>query len=187
MAKKRIAIDMDGVMADLNQHYIDWYYERTGERVMKEQLMGLPETTGFPQEGIVHHFLHTPGFFRTAPVMPGSQEVILKLMEDYEVFIVSAAVEFPQSLTEKIDWLKEHFPYISWKNIVFCGLKTIVQADYMIDDYDKNLRYFEGERLLFTAPHNINYQDYNRYDTWEDVAKFFAMQEASVEEEAVEE
>lgn len=184
MAKKRIAIDMDGVMADLNQHYIDWYYERTGERVTKEQLMGLPETTGFPQEGIVYKFLHTPGFFRTAPVMPGAQEVILKLMENYEVFIVSAAVEFPQSLSEKLDWLKEHFPYISWKNIVFCGLKTIVQADYMIDDYDKNLRYFEGERLLFTAPHNINYQDYNRYDTWEDVARFFAMQEAEAAEES---
>ncbi len=178
MAKKRIAIDMDGVMADLNQHYIDWYYERTGEKVEKERLMGLPETTGFPQEGIVHHFLHTPGFFRTAPVMPGSQEVIRRLMENYEVFIVSAAVEFPQSLTEKIDWLGEHFPFISWKNIVFCGLKTIVQADYMIDDYDKNLRYFNGERLLFTAPHNINYQDYNRYDTWDDVAKFFGVHEA---------
>ena len=175
MAKKRIAIDMDGVMADLNQHYIDWYYERTGERVDPQTLMGLPETTGFPQEGIVHHFLRTPGFFRTAPVMPGSQEVILRLMDDYEVFIVSAAVEFPQSLTEKIDWLAEHFPFISWKNIVFCGLKTIVQADYMIDDYDKNLRYFNGERLLFTAPHNINYQDYNRYDTWEDVARFFGV------------
>ncbi|WP_343702805.1 5'(3')-deoxyribonucleotidase [Chitinophaga sp.] len=184
MAKKRIAIDMDGVMADLNQHYIDWYYERTGEWVTKEQLMGLPETTGFPQEGIVYKFLHTPGFFRTAPVMPGAQEVILKLMENYEVFIVSAAVEFPQSLSEKLEWLKEHFPYISWKNIVFCGLKTIVQADYMIDDYDKNLRYFEGERLLFTAPHNINYQDYNRYDTWEDIARFFAMQEVEAAEES---
>lgn len=177
MAKKRIAIDMDGVMADLNQHYCDWYFERTGERVTKEQLNGVPETTGFPQEGIVHHFLHTPGFFRTAPVMEGSQRVILDLMERYEVFIVSAAVEFPQSLAEKIDWLKEHFPFISWKNIVFCGLKTIVKADFMIDDYDKNLRYFEGERLLFTAPHNVHYEDYNRYDTWDDVAKFFAAQQ----------
>ncbi len=165
---------MDGVMADLNQHYINWYEERTGERINREQLKGLPETTGFPQEGIVPKFLHTPGFFRTAPVIPGSQEVIRELMEDYEVFIVSAAVEFPQSLTEKIDWLAEHFPFISWKNIVFCGLKTIVQADYMIDDYDKNLRYFKGERLLFTAPHNVNYMDYNRYDTWEEVAAFFA-------------
>ncbi|WP_109699580.1 5' nucleotidase, NT5C type [Chitinophaga deserti] len=177
MAKKRIAIDMDGVMADLNQHYCDWYFERTGERVTKEQLKGLPETTGFPQEGIVHHFLHTPGFFRTAPVMEGSQRVILELMENYEVFIVSAAVEFPQSLVEKIDWLKEHFPFISWKNIVFCGLKTIVKADYMIDDYDKNLRYFDGERMLFSAPHNSGYEDYNRYDTWDDVAKFFAAQQ----------
>lgn len=179
----RIVIDMDGVMADLTQHYITWYEERTGEKISRESLNGVPETQGFPQEGIVPQFLHTPGFFRTAPVVPGSQEVIRKLMEQHEVFIVSAAVEFPQSLTEKIEWLGEHFPYISWKHIVFCGLKTIVDADYMIDDYDKNLRFFKGEPLLFSAPHNVGhelYKDYKRMNSWEDVADYFAKIEEPV-------
>lgn len=176
MARKRIAIDMDGVMADIVSHYIDWYAKRTGELIPVERLNGMPEPTGFPRGELIHEFLHTPGFFRTAPVMPGSQEVIKALMEEYEVFIVSAAVEFPQSLSEKVEWLNEHFPFISWKNMVFCGLKTIVQADYMIDDYDKNLRYFNGERLLFSQPHNANYEDYNRFDNWEQIAEFFAKQ-----------
>lgn len=173
----RIAIDMDGVMADTAQHYIDWYYERTGEKVTKESLNGIPETTGFPQDGIVAKFLHTPGFFRTAKVMPGAQEVIKKLMEQHEVFIVSAAVEYPQSLSEKIEWLNEHFPFISWKHMVFCGLKTIVEADYMIDDYDKNLRYFKGTPILFTAPHNTGlelYKSYERMHSWQDVADYFS-------------
>lgn len=173
----RIAIDMDNVMADITQHYINWYAERTGEIITREQLNGIPETQGFPQEGIVPQFLHTPGFFRTVPVVPGSQDVIKKLMEQHEVFIVSAAVEFPQSLAEKIEWLQEHFPFISWKHIVFCGLKTIVQADYMIDDYDKNLRFFKGTPLLFTAPHNFGhelYKEYERMHSWQDVADYFA-------------
>ncbi len=33
---------------------------------MKEQLNGVPETTGFPQEGIVHHFLYL-GFSEQRP------------------------------------------------------------------------------------------------------------------------
>lgn len=180
MARKRIAIDMDGVMADITAHYIDWYAKRTGELIPVERLNGMPEPTGFPNGELIREFLHTPGFFRTAPVMPGSQEVIKALMEEYEVFIVSAAVEFPQSLTEKVAWLNEHFPFISWKHMVFCGLKTIVQADYMIDDYDKNLRYFKGERLLFSQPHNANYTEYERFDNWEQIAAFFAKQSVQV-------
>ncbi|HVI48514.1 MAG TPA: hypothetical protein VM802_26840 [Chitinophaga sp.] len=173
----RIVIDMDNVMADLTQHYLNYYEDEHGIRIDPATLNGIPEGNGFPVEGAVLKYLNTPGFFRTAPVMPGSQEVIKALMEDHEVFIVSAAMEFPLSLAEKLAWLNEHFPFISWKNIVFCGSKTIVDADYMIDDHDKNLRYFKGERLLFTAPHNTNLIDYKRVNNWNDVADVFSLKE----------
>ncbi|RBL93667.1 5' nucleotidase, NT5C type [Chitinophaga flava] len=166
----RIAIDMDNVMADITTHYLTYYEAAHGIKLDSETLQGVPEGEALP-EGMVRQFLNTPGFFRTAPVMPGSQEVIKALCEKYEVFIVSAAMEFPLSLQEKLEWLNEHYPFISWKNIVFCGSKTIVEADYMIDDHDKNLRYFKGERLLFTAPHNINLTDYKRVNNWEEVAE----------------
>lgn len=165
----RIAIDMDGVMADSTQQYINWYAARYGVQVDKATLMGKPETTGFPLEGVVRQFLYTPGFFRTKPVIAGSQEVIKALHDKHEVYIVSAAMEFPQSLSEKLAWLEEYFPFISWHNIVFCGYKNIVNADYMIDDHIKNLSAFTGESLLFTAPHNVHVEGYKRVNTWEEV------------------
>lgn len=164
----RIVIDMDGVMADTTQQYIDWYAARHGVTVERNSLNGKPETSGFPQEGIVPGFLHTPGFFRTLPVMADSQKVIRELVKKYEVFIVSAATEFPKSLEEKLGWLEEHFSFISWHNIVFCGSKTIVQADYMIDDHIKNLSTFKGEALMFTAPHNIYMEGYKRINSWQE-------------------
>jgi 5'-nucleotidase len=167
----RIAIDMDGVMADSTQQYINWYAARYGVKVEKSTLLGKPETTGFPLEGVVRQFLYTPGFFRTKPVIPGSQEVIKALHDKHEVYIVSAAMEFPQSLSEKLAWLEEYFPFISWHNIVFCGYKNIVDADYMIDDHIKNLSAFKGEPLLFTAPHNVNVEGYKRVNTWEEVGE----------------
>ena len=165
----RIAIDMDGVMADTTQQYIDWYAARYGVKVERETLNGKPETTGFPLDGVVRQFLYMPGFFRTKPVIAGAQEVIKALHEQHEVYIVSAAMEFPLSLSEKLAWLGDHFPFIGWQHIVFCGHKRIVDADYMIDDHVKNLSTFKGQPLLFTAPHNTDVQEYKRVNTWEEV------------------
>jgi len=168
----RIAIDMDGVMADTTQQTIDWYAQRYGVTIDKDSLMGVPETDGFPHgKEIIRSFLYEPGFFRTKPVIKDSQEVIRALQDKYEVFIVSAAVEFPISIPEKIEWLAEFYPFISWQNMVFCGSKTIVEADYMIDDHVKNLQPFKGQGLMFTAPHNINITDFKRVNSWEEVSK----------------
>lgn len=168
----RIAIDMDGVMADTSQQYINWYQARFGEAIDKNTLMGLPETEGFPAgKDVVRGFLYEKGFFRSKPVIKDSQEVIKALFDKHDVFIVSAAMEFPQSLVEKLEWLQEHYPFIGWERIVFCGSKTIVQADYMIDDHVKNLQYFKGEPLMFTAPHNVNISGYKRVNTWEEVGQ----------------
>lgn len=41
----------------------------------------------------------------------------------------------------------------------------------MIDDYPKNLDTFQGEKLLFTQPHNqsLNSPDYKRIDSWKEI------------------
>jgi 5'-nucleotidase len=171
MERKRILIDMDHVMADITTQYIKWYKEATGTEVDRKDLLGKPEDQAFPQPGLIKEFLHTPGFFRTAPVMPGSQEVIEELNKVYELFIVSAAMEFPQSLIEKYEWLREHFPFITWQQIIFCGSKKPISGAYMIDDHFKNLNNFYGEKLLYSATHNINMHKlgYTRVNNWGEV------------------
>ncbi|HSZ25495.1 MAG TPA: hypothetical protein VK766_07260 [Cytophagaceae bacterium] len=168
MRKKSIAIDMDNVIADVETHYINWYEKETGIRISKETLKGIPETEAFPDKQAIRRFLTTPGFFQTVPVMPGAKDALLKLHPIFDIYIVSAAMEFPQSLTEKKSWLQEHFPFISWKNIVFCGDKSIIGTDFMIDDLLKNLDTFKGKAFLFTASHNINIDKYTRIRNWEE-------------------
>jgi len=171
MEKKRLIIDMDHVMADITAQYIKWYKDATGVEVERHSLAGKPEAAAFPKPEQIVHFLHTPGFFRSAGVIPGSREVIEVLNQSFEVFIVSAAMEFPQSLVEKYEWLQEHFPFIGWQQIAFCGSKKPIAGDYMIDDHLKNLDNFNGNKLLFTAPHNINITGYTRVNNWEEVSK----------------
>jgi 5'-nucleotidase len=148
---KRIAIDMDGVLANTTYQFLEWHERETGVRLSESDIMGKKESEAFPN---VYDWVNRAGFFRHLPLMADGQQVVKKLCEKHEVFIVSAATEFAASLTDKQAWLGEHFPFISWKNIVFCGSKTIIKADIMIDDHFKNLDYFEGQTLLFTNSHN---------------------------------
>jgi 5'-nucleotidase len=169
--KKTLAIDMDNVIADVASHFIEWYARDYGIRVDKETLMGVPENDAFP-DGAVKKFLYTPGFFRSVPVMPGAQEAVKKLTEDFEVYIVSAAMEFPLSLAEKYEWLREHFPFIHWRNIIFCGDKSVIATDYLIDDHCKNLDHCHGQAIIYTAAHNVNVKHHERVNDWNEVLEY---------------
>ena len=165
---KRIAIDMDGVLANTTAQFLEYHARDTGILLSEQEILGKAESVAFPN---VYTWVNTEGFFRTLPVMLDSQSVVKNLMAKYEVFIVSAATEFPNSLIDKQAWLKDHFPFISWKNVVFCGSKTIIKADIMIDDHFKNLDNFEGETLLFTTHHNAlaDAGKHQRVPTWREI------------------
>ncbi|WP_037573576.1 5' nucleotidase, NT5C type [Sporocytophaga myxococcoides] len=171
--RKTIAIDMDNVIADVESHYIEWYEKENDFRVDRKSLSGVPETEALPDKTAVMRYLFTPGFFRTIPVMKGAKEALQTLSENYEIFIVSAAMQFPQSLSEKYEWLAEHFPAINWKNIVLCGDKSVINTDYMIDDHIKNLDYFKGKPLLFTASHNVHVRHHVRLNNWNEALSYF--------------
>lgn len=179
MAEKKpqrisIAVDMDGVLADTETHFIQYYETESGEKVKRDSLLGIPENIAFPDKTAVRRYVHTPGFFRTLPLIPGGVVALKKLMEDFDIFIVSAAMEFPLSLFEKKQWLEEHFPFISWTNIVFCGDKSVIKTDYLIDDHIKNLDNFSGIPLLFSASHNVNVHHHQRLNNWEEILAYFS-------------
>jgi 5'(3')-deoxyribonucleotidase len=166
---QRIAVDMDGVLADVYEQFFLFDEKDFGSRRALEKVNGIEERLAFPN---IHKYLFTDGFFRTAPVIKDSREILYELNKQYEVFIVSAAMEFPVSLSEKQEWLTEHFSFINWQQVVFCGSKKIIDADIMIDDHFKNLDIFNGTTLLFTQPHNI-FNDtgrHKRVENWQEIA-----------------
>ncbi|NSW95024.1 MAG: 5'(3')-deoxyribonucleotidase, partial [Bacteroidales bacterium] len=114
------------------------------------------------------------------PVMPGSQESLRRINEKYDVIVVSLATEFPTSLIDKQLWLNDHFPFISWKQIVFCGNKSIIRADIMIDDHPKNLDFFEGDTYMFTQPHNslIKTSRHKRVNSWSEIEAMLKVDKA---------
>ncbi len=171
---KRLIIDMDDVMADATGQFLHYYEKEFGVRIDRSVLNGKGEGEGFPENhSVVSKFPYRDNFFRTMSVNENCQEVMEKLNRKFDLFIVSAAMEFPQSLSEKLQWIKEHFPFLTWKQIVFCGSKTVVYGDYMIDDLVYNLEHFKGEKFIFTAPHNIHLNHFNRLNNWKEVGERF--------------
>lgn len=171
---KRLIIDMDDVMADATGQFLAYYQKEFGVRIDRQVLNGKGEGEGFPDNhSTIAQFPFRKNFFRTMRVNPGCHEVMEQLNRKYEVFIVSAAMEFPQSLSEKLEWLSEHFPFLHWKQFVFCGSKAIVHGDYMIDDLVHNLEVFNGEKFIFTAPHNIHLNHFARLNSWQDIGSRF--------------
>lgn len=161
---------MDGVLSDIYSQYFSYEFKDLKIKQDLSSLNGKPEEEAF----INHHvYINSEGFFLTAKPIDESTEVLEKLNLKYNVFIVSSATQFPFSLSEKMKWLKQYFPYIHWKQIVLCGSKELISGDIMIDDHFKNLDTFKGRTILFTQPHNANSSNYrhSRVFTWAEIER----------------
>ena len=183
--KQRIAIDMDEVLADTLAQFLAAYNREFGDNLTKADLAErkLAEVIPAGRRERLRHYALTPGFFRDIPVMEGSQPVVAELRERYEVFIATAAMEFPSSFNEKYEWIKAHFPDFPNSHIVFCGDKSVVSADFLIDDSPRHFDRFAGQGFLYSAPHNRAETRYLRLHDWNDVRRQFLSDPLSAPEQ----
>jgi 5'(3')-deoxyribonucleotidase len=127
MYRKTVFIDMDGVLA----HWPPALSKRN------------------PTE------MHEKNFFRSLGVQPGAKEAIEELLKlkDLDIYIASKhAVNkvgpTQYCLSEKVEWVAEHFPALTRKMFLVCN-KLLLKGDYLIDD-DMRWKDFPGTFLHFT-------------------------------------
>jgi 5'(3')-deoxyribonucleotidase/uncharacterized protein with PQ loop repeat len=171
----RIAIDMDETIADSLKEHIRRYNAEFSETITAGDLKGkhLEEFAPFDRRGAVWRMVRDESFFECLDVIREAQQVIHDLARKHEVFIVSAAMEIPESFAAKYRWLQRHFPFISATNVVFCGDKGIIDADYLIDDEARHFSNFPGTGILFSAPHNSRETAYERVSSWHEIRQKF--------------
>jgi 5'(3')-deoxyribonucleotidase len=167
---------MDEVMADTLAEHLRRYNQAFDEEITTHDLAGkgLWEITPAHRLEQLRAFLDAEDFFEDLALMPGAQQVLSQLSARFEIFIATQAMAVPNSLGPKYRWLQRHFPFIPPTHYVFCGNKSILRADFLIDDQPRNLLHFEGRGLLYTAPHNLDAIGFTRVDNWQQVAEYFA-------------
>jgi 5'-nucleotidase len=173
---RRICVDMDEVMANTLYEHLRRYNEVFDEAVTPEHLQGKGLWDYAPEDRRqqLRDFLDAEDFFEDLPLMPGSQEVLRMLSGRFEIYIATQAMTVPNSLGPKYRWLQRHFPFVPPTHYVFCGNKSILLADYLIDDLPRNLERFQGTGLLYYAPHNLSTTAFVRVNDWNEVAAYFA-------------
>ena len=176
--RPRICVDMDEVMADAIAEHLIRYNRDHQTNLTKEDLRGkrfwqvVPE----PHHAILDDYLRADDFFENLDVMPDAPRVLAALQRHFEIFIASAAMEVPSSFNAKYRWLERHFPFIPHTHIVFCGDKSILRADFLIDDNTRQLQAFSGTGILYDAPHNIAVTGYTRVHNWLEIESLFLTQ-----------
>ena len=169
----RIFVDMDDVIADTYGKHIAMYNLEHKKELCISQITSGEVWQNVPeihQDSIREHALQ-PGFFSDLAPIKDSQQVMEALYAKHEVYIASAATQFPNSLKEKCDWLDTYFPFITWQHRILCGHKFILDGDLLIDDRVLNLDHFNGDTLLFNSPHNVHDNGHTRVSTWLEIAE----------------
>ena len=172
----RICVDMDEVMADTLAEHLRRYNLTFDEEVTPGDLAGkgLWEIAPLDRQQQLRAFLDAEDFFEDLALMPGAQQVLERLSTRFEIFIATQAMAVPNSLGPKYRWLQRHFPFIPPSHYVFCGSKSILRADYLIDDQPRNLLRFAGQGLLYSATHNLADTGFLSVNNWQEVAQYFA-------------
>ena len=174
-ARKRICVDMDEVIADAVAENLKRYNREFKESLTVEDLQGrvIWDAIHPSRHAALEGFLCSEDFFAVLQVMPDAARVLQALQAEYEIFIATAAMEVPTSFVAKYEWLAKHFPFISPSHVVFCGDKSILRADFLIDDNPRQLRRFTGQGVLFHSHHNVGVTEWPRVKDWLEVEQMF--------------
>lgn len=158
--KKRIMVDMDNVIT--NGNFLSFIEEFLGKKIdlttynkyyMQELIEGKEEA--FKEK---YQFRN---LYENAPLLDGCYEVLEKLNEKYEVFIVTSyiwqkdVIDAACNLQYKYNYLKEKLPFIKEEQYIFTTHKEIMHFDIRIDDRISGLENAET-KLLFAAWSNRN-------------------------------
>lgn len=104
------------------------------------------------------------GLFLNLKPIPGAIDGFRKLMEHYDVYVLSTAPwENEFALSEKNAWIKEYLPE-AYKRVIYSHHKHLCAGDYLIDDRLKNgSEKFTGELIHFGT---------DKYPDWNSVLKY---------------
>lgn len=160
MQKKKLMIDMDEVITGENltpmiETFLGYSIDlsQTGyyiQNVLGERKKEFFEKV-FPYQNL----------YEKAELKEGCRDTLLKLNEQYEIYIVTAYL-WPDALSStgnilkyKFDFLIKKLPFLQPNNFIFINDKSMIHFDIKIDDRIQNLQNTDI-KLLFDSYHNKN-------------------------------
>ncbi|XP_070579897.1 5'(3')-deoxyribonucleotidase, cytosolic type-like [Ptychodera flava] len=183
MSNVRVLVDMDGVLADFEKHFLAKFREQYPDEpyIEVKDRRGFYVTEQYEKikpdlKAKCLEIMEAPGFFLNLPPIPGGLEAVRAMdqMDGVDVFFCTASInKYKYCVTEKFQWIDNHFGAEFINKLVLTRDKTVVSGDLIIDDKpeitgaEKNPAW---EHILFSTPQNsdIHKPNQRRLSGWKD-------------------
>lgn len=180
-----IAVDLDSTLNNLDEAWIlrDYNKKWDDNLTAEDMVSWLTHTYVKPECGEkVYDILKEPEYFRKLGLKDQwTQEGFSWLYENFDVYVVSSF--HPETVADKVAWLKDHFPQFDEKRFIACNPKHIIDTDWLIDDGSHNVESFKNESILIDAAYNrhLKEEDHNflRLKNWKEIKLFFQAEAAA--------
>lgn len=174
MNKKIIALDIDGVCADLLTVWLSWYNKDYSDNLTMNKLTdwNIHQFTK-PECGLkMYNYIENPDIYDTVMPILGATTVIKRIRNlGYRIIYVTSSTNGHAG--RKFNWLKEYEMISELDDYVECKDKSLIKTHYLVDDYPVNISSFSGIGVLFNQPYNRKSLHSPRVNDWGEVYKFF--------------
>lgn len=161
MKKLLIYVDMDGIITDLLQKWLEAINKKhhTNYTVGDVTDWDVGKSLFGANGHKVYKYITQPMFFYDLEPLPGSVTAVEALQVlGHDVNILTAPAS-DHCATEKLLWLKKYFPFINHKNVHITHRKDLLMGDVLIDDRGKNCEEYQAAHpnalvLAFEYPYN---------------------------------
>ena len=151
----RIAVDIDGVLADQVSLILKRLNSKYGLKLKKDDITEWDYKIADTNIKIeIENALLERDYILSLPLIQGSKEGMKYLYQNHHVTVATARPQKTEDITR--EWVSLHFKYHD-----FCNTKgkskDCVDSDVLIDDYIPNIEEFsknKGVGLLFSQPWN---------------------------------
>lgn len=176
--RKRILLDVDGVLADFHTAARTLMLRLFGKEIPMEDFRTWDVTSVLPTQEMkdaCNRGIAEPGFAASLDPFPEAQAAV-KMMRadpDVEPLFVTTPHRFSKTwMHERTEWLRHHFD-ASHDEIFHCFRKYAVAGHLILDDKASNVASWQlhhpGHGLLWDTPYNRDEGGVRRVASWSEV------------------
>lgn len=156
-SKKRVLVDMDGVLVDLFPHWIHNYSMASGQVLFPEDITAYELGEVVDDQECLYENLEFEG---VPPKLGAKAFGALLERPDLDVYVVTYAhAANKHGHREKLAWLAHYFPNLDPDRVIFTRHKELVRGDWLLEDNPGNVERWlaanpQGKAALVLAPYN---------------------------------
>lgn len=154
--RKILAIDVDGVVADLHTTWLNMYNKDWNDNLQTEDIVdwNIHQFTKKECGMLMYDYIENPFIYDYVNPIEGSFKYIPLLREKYRIiFATSSTIG---TMGKKYIWLKKHNFIENLDDYTELKDKSLIRANALLDDYHVNLYSFLGKKYLFDSNWNKN-------------------------------